>query len=50
MGSLFRQSGSSDVRKARPAGRLFHHDNDIYRPSQGCSVGYGHGLVLNKIL
>ncbi len=40
----------SDVRKARPAGRLFHYNNDIYRPSQDCSIEYGHGLVINKVL
>ena len=40
----------SDVRKARPAGRLFSLNNAIYRPSQDCSVDYGRGLVLNKVL
>ncbi len=40
----------SDVRKARPAGRLFLFNNAIYRPSQDCSIEYGHGINLNKIL
>jgi hypothetical protein len=40
----------SDVRKARPAGRIFIYNDTIYRPSQDCSIEYGHGLVLNKIL
>lgn len=40
----------SDVRKARPAGRIFEHEGNIYRPSQNCGGRYGRGLNLNKIL
>jgi hypothetical protein len=36
----------SDIRSARPAGRLFRHKNSIYRPSQYL---YGSGLKLNRI-
>lgn len=40
----------SDVRRARPAGRLFEQDGNIYRPSQDCSKLYGYGLRVNQIL
>jgi hypothetical protein len=36
----------SDIRSARPAGRLFRHRNSIYRPSQYL---YGAGIKLNKV-
>lgn len=39
----------TDVRKARPAGKFFEYNGDLYRPSQNCSVDYGYGLVFNKI-
>ena len=39
----------SDVRTARPAGKLFIHDGKIYRPSQDCSVRYGKGFNLNQV-
>jgi hypothetical protein len=39
----------SDVRKARPAGKLFIHEDKIYRPAQDCSVRYGKGFSLNQI-
>jgi hypothetical protein len=40
----------SDVKKARPAGRIFTRDGKLYRPSQDCSVTYGYGFDLNEIL
>jgi len=40
----------SDVRRARPAGKLFHHKGAIYRPSQDCSVRYGYGLRINELI
>jgi hypothetical protein len=40
----------SDVRKARPAGRIIEYEGNIYRPSQNCGGRYGRGLNLNKIL
>jgi hypothetical protein len=39
----------SDVRSARPAGRVFVHEGKFYRPSQDCSTSYGHAIVLNHI-
>ncbi len=39
----------SDVRSARPAGRLFHHEGTLIRPSQDCAQRYGHALVFNRI-
>lgn len=39
----------SDVRRARPAGKLFHHMGGIYRPSQDCSVRYGYGLRISEV-
>lgn len=40
----------SDVKKARPAGKLFARDGKLYRPSQDCSEMYGHGFDLNEVL
>lgn len=34
---------------ARPAGRIFFHNNSLYRPSQICVPRYGYGLSLNII-
>ncbi|WP_189836536.1 glucosamine inositolphosphorylceramide transferase family protein [Sulfurirhabdus autotrophica] len=39
----------SDVRRARPAGKLFMHNGEIFRPSQDCSVRYGYGLNINQV-
>jgi hypothetical protein len=39
----------SDVRQARPAGKVFRHEGRLYRPSQDCSHRYGYGLNLNWI-
>jgi hypothetical protein len=39
----------TDVRTARPAGRIFIHDQKIYRPSQDCSGSYGKAFNLNEI-
>jgi hypothetical protein len=40
----------SDVRHARPAGKIFEHDNALYRPGQDCSVRYGHRIQIHQIL
>jgi methionyl-tRNA formyltransferase len=40
----------SDARCARPAGRLFWWNGDLYRPSQDCSGQYGAAIVVNKVL
>jgi hypothetical protein len=39
----------SDVRCARPAGRVFMRDGDLIRPAQDCSRSYGWRLVFNRI-
>ena len=39
----------SDVRSARPAGRIFHWHGSHYRPSQDCSSSYGYAIVINRI-
>jgi len=39
----------SDVRQARPAGRIFSFKNKIYRPSQNSSNYYGYGMSINEI-
>lgn len=39
----------SDVRAARPAGRLFVHEGRLIRPSQDCSVEYGYAVVFNEV-
>jgi hypothetical protein len=39
----------SDVRSARPAGRIFRHGEQLIRPAQDCSVAYGFAVVLNRI-
>jgi hypothetical protein len=39
----------SDIRTARNAGRIFVQEGKIFRPSQDCSVSYGHGIYLNQI-
>lgn len=40
----------SDVRSARPAGKIFRQDEKLYRPSQDSSQGYGYALQINEIL
>ncbi len=39
----------SDVRCARPAGPLFLRDGILYRPSQDCSLAYGHSVLINRV-
>lgn len=39
----------TDIHRARPAGRVFARDGQLYRPSQDCSVRYGYALNLNRI-
>ena len=40
----------SDVRGARPAGRLFRRGGALYRPAQICAPLYGSGLAVHKVL
>lgn len=39
----------SDVRRARPAGKLFMHEGRLIRPAQDCSVEYGYAVVFNEV-
>jgi len=39
----------SDVRSARPAGKLFWSNDVLYRPSQDSSLRYGYATTINKI-
>jgi hypothetical protein len=40
----------SDVRRARPAGRLFTHGGRLIRPSQDCARSYGAAIVFNEVM
>ncbi len=40
----------SDVKSARPAGRIFAKGDKLYRPSQDCSFRYGYATILNEII
>ena len=40
----------SDVRSARPAGRLFRWRGDLYRPAQDCAGAYGRALSFQKVV
>lgn len=40
----------SDVRSARPAGRLFYQNGDLFRPAQDCSERMGGAMCLNRII
>jgi hypothetical protein len=39
----------SDVRCARPAGRLFVRDGQLHRPGQICAPLYGSGIALHRV-
>lgn len=39
----------ADVRRARPAGRIFQTEDGLIRPGQDCSVEYGQRIVLSAI-
>ncbi len=40
----------SDVRRARPAGRVFRYRDRLYRPAQDCSRRYGYAVRFQQIL
>lgn len=40
----------ADVRRARPAGRLFQHEGRLIRPAQDCAASYGAAIVFNEVL
>jgi hypothetical protein len=39
----------ADIRRARPAGRIFLSNGRLIRPSQDCSKHYGYRVVFNEI-
>ena len=39
----------TDVRLARPAGKVFVRDGIVYRPSQDCSGRYGNSFDINQV-
>jgi hypothetical protein len=39
----------SDVRTARPAGKIFELEGKLYRPSQNSSRSYGYAININEI-
>tara|TARA_R110000751_G_scaffold210384_1_gene314103 strand:+ start:13865 stop:15487 length:1623 start_codon:yes stop_codon:yes gene_type:complete len=40
----------SDVRYARPAGKIIKRNGRLFRPAQNCSKHYGYGIQLNEII
>ncbi len=40
----------SDVRRARPAGRLFEHQGRLIRPGQDCAASYGNAIMFGEVL
>lgn len=40
----------TDVRRARPAGRLFERNGRLVRPGQDCGPDYGAAIVFNEVL
>jgi hypothetical protein len=40
----------SDVRCARPAGRIFERNGKLYRPAQDSGLRYGHRIKIQEIL
>ncbi len=39
----------SDVRTARPAGRIFEVDGELIRPAQDCTISYGRAVSFQRI-
>lgn len=40
----------SDVRRSRPAGRLFEYHGRLIRPAQDCAASYGSAIVFSEVL
>jgi hypothetical protein len=40
----------SDIRIARPGGKIIQENDRLYRPSQCCIGGYGYGINFNEIV
>lgn len=39
----------ADSLRSRPAGQLFWHNGQLFRPSQDCSAIYGQTIILNRV-
>lgn len=39
-----------DLRCARPAGALYRDGDQLYRPAQDCSVRYGYGISIQRVV
>ena len=39
----------TDIQSARPAGTLFIHNGELYRPAQNCSGTYGGSISINRV-
>ncbi len=39
----------SDVKNARPAGKIYEENGKVYRPAQNCSHHYGYAMNINEI-
>ena len=39
----------TNLRNSRPAGNVFVHEGQLYRPSQDCRDSYGGALCINRI-
>jgi len=40
----------TDIKKARPAGKIFRKNGNLIRPAQNCDGLYGRGFSFNKII
>jgi len=40
----------SHINNGRPAGKIFEHEGNLFRPSQNSINRYGYGLTFNKII
>jgi hypothetical protein len=38
-----------DAASARPAGAMYHRGNELWRPAQDCTAGYGSALTLARV-
>lgn len=39
-----------DIRSSRPAGTPFLYNDELFRPAQDCSEGYGKRITINKVV
>jgi len=40
----------NDAARARPAGNVFQHDGELFRPGQDCSQSYGAAIRISRIV